>query len=108
MQRRVAGWGLVSGFFLWCLLRASLELRNAEQALQGNEGGGRGTSTAGVASSVGGERKEGEVLAALVVVLSEGTPEAHEASSFPCPQLFVTMSLQEVEAAPWAGGWVLQ
>jgi hypothetical protein len=72
------------------LLRASLELRNVEQALQGNSGGGRGTSTAGVASSVGGRRREEEADEGLVmlVVLSEGTPEADEASSFPSMAFF--------------------
>ena len=85
--------GLWVGFFLWCLLRASLELRNAEQALQGDAGGGRGTSTVGVASSVGERRMEEVALVlALVVVLSEGTPEADEASSFPSMVSFLVAS----------------
>jgi hypothetical protein len=61
----------------------SLELRNAEEALQGNAGGERGTSTAGVASSVGGRRREEEAdeEPAMPVVLSEGTPEATRAAT---------------------------
>ena len=79
------------------MLRAPLELRNAEQALQGNAGGGRGTSTAGVASSVGGRRRIEEAVEelAMLVVLSEGTPKADEASSFGSATFFLSLALTQ-------------
>jgi hypothetical protein len=44
-----------------------------------------------VASSVGERRREEEALVVLVVVLSEGAPEADEASSFPSMTFFLVL-----------------